>query len=310
MSVAVCTRPEGVSGAIFVNFYFPTNSMNTKKLAWSEEIGCEGGPVLVANLDDFEHWCGSDPFDSSRATELHYWSPFTSELSEQWHPNGPNGHQYLASANPSKTREALMSMLLRLWPGTTIDRNDGTWRATRPDGRILNAALSPDSEYDRAIRNLGADGVYRFGSDAIGYLWSAAPGTVRIDIDEQRDFLLLSQVEFADDEVEAQRGHEHALRADWCHASPGTQYRVTLGPVVVAWSPNSARDISRPISRVDTSPSLPGMLLDMTTDGSGALLWLEPGLYQSTLQYHEEDSWTVSWCRLQRIDEQSGRSPD
>ncbi len=289
---------------------FLLTPMNTKKLAWSDEIGCEGGPVLVANLDDFEHWRGSDPLDSSRATELHYWSPFTSELPEQWHPSGPTGHQYLASANPSETREKLMSTLLNHWPGTTVDRTDGTWRAIRPDGRILNAALSPDSEYDSATRNLGDDGIHCFGSGAIGYLWSVAPGMVRINIDEKRDFLLLSQVEFADDDVGAQKAHEHALRADWCHAVPGNQYCVTLGPVVVAWSPNSARDISRPISRVDTAPSLPGMLLDMATDGSGALLWLEPGLYQSTLQYHEQDNWAVSWCRLQRVDEQSGQGSD
>ncbi len=155
---------------------FLLTPMNTKKLAWSDEIGCEGGPVLVANLDDFEHWRGSDPLDSSRATELHYWSPFTSELPEQWHPSGPTGHQYLASANPSETREKLMSTLLNHWPGTTVDRTDGTWRAIRPDGRILNAALSPDSEYDSATRNLGDDGIHCFGSGAIGYLWSVAPG--------------------------------------------------------------------------------------------------------------------------------------
>lgn len=286
-------------GPIYIIFTLP---MNAKKVAWSNEIGCDGGPVIVANLDDFRHWHGCEPFDASRATELHYWSPFTSELPEEWRPNGPTGHQYLASANPSETREILMSVLCKLWPGTDVDRSDGTWCAIRPDGRILNAALSPESEYDRAIRHLGDDAIHRFGNDAIGYLWSASPGMVRINVDEKRDFLLLSQVEFADDDADAERAYSHALSADCCDAAPSNQYRVTSGPVVVAWSPNSARDMSKPLGDDNVAPSLPGTLLDLATDSSGALLWIEPGLYESTLQYHEEDSWGISWCRLQRLD--------
>ncbi len=60
----------------------------------------------------------------------------------------------------------------------------GTWRAIRPDVRILNAALSPDGEYDRGIRDMGADRIHGFGKEAPGHLWSAGPGVVRIDIDD------------------------------------------------------------------------------------------------------------------------------
>jgi hypothetical protein len=128
--------------------------MNKTKLRWSEEIVCEGGPVLVANLSDFRHWRGAEPFDSSQATELHYWSTFTSELPEQWQPNGPDGHQYLAGSNPAQLREQLIALVQTLWPGTSIDRTESIWMATRPDGKKLNIALSPDSEYDNAIRKL------------------------------------------------------------------------------------------------------------------------------------------------------------
>ncbi|MES2017667.1 MAG: hypothetical protein V4484_14345 [Pseudomonadota bacterium] len=279
------------------------DEIDTSTRAWSGDIGCEGGPVLVANLDDFQRWHGSDPLDRASATELHYWSQFTAELPEQWHPNGRAGHQYLATADPSACRDALMSMLVERWPGTTVDRSNGSWRATLPDGRLLHAALSPDSEYERAIRDLGSEAIHHFGSSAMGYLWSAAPGVVRITLAEQRDLLLLSQVEYADDDVDEQAAHAHALTADLSQAAPGIQYRVTCGPVVVAWSPNSVRDLSRPIDSADTGPSAPGLLLDMATDGSGALLWLAPGLYRSTLQYHEQDSWAVSCCRLQRVDD-------
>jgi hypothetical protein len=194
-----------------------------------------------------------------------------------------------------------MTLLTERWPGTKVDRSDSTWRAFRPDGTILNAALSPDSEYDRAIRNLGADGVHIYSRGASGYLWSASPGVVRIDIDETRHYLLLSQIEYADDETDAQFAYLHALSASHDHVRPSQQYRITEGPIVVAWAPNSAGDWSASRSSKETTFALPGKLLDLSTDSSGALLWLEPGVYQSTLQYHEEGSWAVAWCRLQRL---------
>jgi hypothetical protein len=276
--------------------------MNTNGSAWFDEIGCEGGPVIVANLDDFLQWRGSEPFNPLSATELHYWSPFTAELPQEWQPNGPSGHQYLSCSTPVQTRESLMTLLTERWPGTKVDRSNGTWRATRPDGRVLNAALSPDSEYDRAIRDLGADGVHVYSRGASGYLWSASPGMVRIDIDETRRYLLLSQVEYADDETDAQVAYTHAVSASYDHVQPSQQYQITEGPIVVAWAANSAGDWSTSRSSRETTSALPGKLLDLSTDGSGALLWLEPGVYQSTLQYHDEGSWAVSWCRLQRRD--------
>ena len=175
-----------------------------------------------------------------------------------------------------------MSVVLELWPGATIDRSEATWRAIRPDGRILNAALAPDSEYDRSIRSLGEEALHGFQGDAMGYLWSAAPGMVRVSVDGQRDFLVLSQVEFANDETDALGAHRHALEADWRSAAPGQRYRVTAGPVVAAWSPNSSRDLSAPVNAADAAPSLPGQL-DMATGASGVLLWLQPGVYESAL---------------------------
>jgi len=275
--------------------------MATNRTAWFDEIGCEGGPVLVANLEDFLQWHGSELLDPSSATELHYWSSFTAELPQQWQPNGPSGHQYLACANPIQARESLMALLTERWPGTKVDRSDSTWRAVRPDGKALNAALSPDSEYDRAIRDLGADGVHPYAQGASAYLWSARPGMVRIDIDQTRRHMMLSQVEYADDDTDVQAAYMHALNAPHDHVQPSQQYQITEGPIVVAWAPNSARDGPISKSSMGTTCSLPGRLLDLSTAGSGALLWLEPGHYQSTLHYHEEGNWAVSSCRLQRL---------
>ena len=29
--------------------------------AWEGAIGCEGGPVILVNADDFRHWTGGEP---------------------------------------------------------------------------------------------------------------------------------------------------------------------------------------------------------------------------------------------------------
>lgn len=62
---------------------------------WEGAIGCEGGPVLIANADDFRHWTGTDPLPNEDRKELHLWSGFTSELPEKFRPDGPVGHQYV-----------------------------------------------------------------------------------------------------------------------------------------------------------------------------------------------------------------------
>lgn len=273
--------------------------MAVQDLGWQGDIECDGGPVLVANLDDFLQWHGSDAIDPALATELLYYSPFTGELPQNWQPNGPTGHQYLASADPAKSRDELIAFMLAHWPGTVVDRSHSQWHVTRPDGRVLRVALSPDSEYDRATRHLGNESVHAYGDGASAYLWSAIPGRVRVRA--ARDTLLLSQVEFADDQEEAERAHQRAA-ALGAAAEPGSlAYRVSHGPVVVAWSPNSVRDLREPIAAADAGRDRPGKLLDLAFAQSGALIWLEPGIYTSTMGYHEQDNYGIAWCRLRRL---------
>lgn len=269
-------------------------------MSWQGDIECEGGPVLVANLEDFLQWHGSEAIDPALATELHYYSPFTGELPDSWQPNGPTGHQYLASPDPAKRRDELIAWMLARWPGTTVDRSRAQWRATRPDGRMLRVGLSPDSEYERAIRHLGDEGVHAYGDGAAAYFWSSASTPVRIHLGAARDMLLLSKIEFADDNEEAERAHDRSLALGAASSADGLRYRVSAGPVVVAWSPNSARDLQRSIAAEETGRDRPGILLDLSLEESGALVWLEPGIYASALGYHEEDNYGVEWCLLRR----------
>jgi len=284
------------------------NIANTLDFAWQAEFGCEGGPVIVANLDDFLAWRGAEPLPPSQATELHLWGQFTAELPDAWRPNGSSGHQYIADANPAQRREALVDLVLARWPGSTIERGVGQWRITRPDGKLMRIALAPDSEYDRAIRGFEREGLHTFGQGAIAYLWDARPGMVGIRVGLARTSLVLAQVEFAEDDAGAARAYAHAYAHGCGKASvtPGSEkgmrYRITQGQVVAAWSPNGAQHLEAPIGPADAATGTADRVLDFAIEASGALTFLEPGWYASSVHYHEDanEDWGVSWCVLQR----------
>lgn len=264
----------------------------------SGEIACEGGPVLVANAADFRHWYGAEPFPLEVRRELHWWSSFTSELPEQFRPQGPVGHQYVATANPSAFRDQLIDAVLSRWPGADVDRSQDTWVVTRADGRSLHAALDPASEYDRAIRDLAHEAVHTFLPASACYLWCVVPGLVRFSISSRLDCLHLAQVEFSDSPSDVAEAYAHAREAD---VKPsGHSYEVTAGPVVVAWAPNSVRDLSPTVSLTLANRDAPPRTLDLAVESSGALLWLDPGRYEAYTGYHESETWGVSWCTLKR----------
>ena len=264
---------------------------------WVSEIGCEGGPVLVANATDFEQWYGNEALPEASRSELHFWSPFTGELPARFQPQGPAGHQYLPSQAPAALREELIAELLALWPDTQVDRTSDTWVATRPDGRKLQAVLEPSSEYSIATRDLGSEAVHHYGSGASCFLWSIEPGLVRIAIDERRERLHLAQVAFADGNSEAETAYAHALSE--AGEPSELQYRITPGSAVALWSPQSIRALPRD-ARFRCGPGETPRLLDLATAGSGAAFWLEPGEYQPFTGYHESPTWGVDWCTLRR----------
>lgn len=265
---------------------------------WSSEIGCEGGPVLVANWDDFRHWHGAEPFPLEARRELHLWSAFTPQLPEEFRPQGPTGHQYIASETPAALRDQLIDVVTSKWPDASVDRTVDTWIVTLADGRKLHAALDPASEYDRAIRNLGQEAVHSFPPSATCYLWSVEPGLVRVLIRPQLDRLHLAQVVFADGPSDVADAYRHAAEAKV--ETTGLSYEVTAGPVVVAWSPNSVRDLSPTSPFPPASRDATPRILDLATAGSGASIWLEPGRYDASTGYHESETWGVNWSTLKR----------
>jgi hypothetical protein len=172
---------------------------------------------------------------------------------------------------------------------------------TRPDGKCLNAALWPDSAYERAIRRLKYEALHQFGPSRQCYLWSAEPCSVKISVDGSRTWLCLAQVNYADHEAGRAAAHAFPLSHEGAGDAPGLRYRVEQGPVVIACSPNDARDTSTAIDALPLSMHSPGAMIDFSFGSHAFALWLMPGVYESSLFYHEEDRWAVSWCKLQRV---------
>ena len=188
-------------------------------IGWSDDIECGGGPVLVANVDDFAHWFGT-----------------------------------AAVAGPSGS-----------------------------------------------LGQSGHESIHPFAPDCMCYLWHALAGSVRVSVDASRSALRLAQIEYADDDASRAAAHAHAFAFDAVQDAPGLRYRVSTGPVVIAWATNSMADTSTSINRLPLSASTPGALIDFAGGPNAAAVWLKPGMYVSLLFFHEDDRWGISWCTLQRV---------
>ena len=147
----------------------------------------------------------------------------------------------------------------------------------------------------------GHDSVHVFGGGHAGYLWKVPAGPVRVTVDSGRASLWLAQIEYADNDAERDAAHAYVLAFDSADGAPGQAYRVESGTVVIASAASSVGDTSTDLAGLPLSAASPGALVDFATGPNAAALWLMPGLYESSLFYHEEDRWGVSWCRLERV---------
>jgi hypothetical protein len=266
---------------------------------WAAEIGCEGGPVLVANAVDFQEWTGAIPFPLERRKQLLFYSPFTRELPERFRTSGDEGHLYLDSSDPSKLREELIAAALELYPESSIDRSEEQWVFTRSDGKRLFASLEPSSEYDLAIRELGHEGIHVYGGGRSCYLWSVEPGLVLVSVRCNNTVLLLAQVCYADGDRDVAAAYKYA-ESHVPTDCAGIAYDVGLGDVVVAWSPQAAADMEFGFNIGQRTSDIPGELLNLVTAKSGAAIRLQPGRYTTRTEYIESPSWGLSWCLLTR----------
>lgn len=268
---------------------------------WRGTIDCEGGPVLVANASDFARWTGSDPLPISERRELHLWGNFTSELPERFRPAGPTGHQYIPAPDPALLEamcDELLAHVREQWPGTSVRYEFETWFVRRPDGRQMQVQLEPTSEYDRCIRDLREARLHRFDGGRACLVWSAEPGSVDV-VRDSIGRIVLVQVRFAEDEGQAEAAVLQAVDESMYEGTPmGLSLDIRPGPVVVAWAPNSESDWEARLRTSEPLPTEPGVLLDLSTNQSGAQFAVPPGSYRVVTGSREDDEVGLEWCAL------------
>jgi hypothetical protein len=265
-------------------------------------IGCEGGPVLVANADDFRLWTGGEPLPARDRTELHLWSPFTAELPEKFRPDGPAGHQFVPGASFDelvRLRGELLGYLRSRWPGVVVAQEGETWTARLPDGRELRVCLEPTSEYDRACRHLDEILLHRYAKDSRCVVWSVAAGIVNVRRTPGARRLELAQV-FAEDEADERQALDYVSSLEADAEASAVVLEVAPGPTVIAWAPNTLADYDGELRWRDMTTRDPGKVLDLSTGSSGVLLALEAGTYGFVHGSSETERWSVRWCVAER----------
>src|SRR5688572_18193313 len=135
--------------------------------AWDGSVQCDGGPVLVSDLDTFLDWVGDAPLEMLRAhlpsdhpilarlpeqKRLRIWGNFTAELPEPFRFIG-GGHRIIECASRDDARAKMIELreaVRASFDGVLADDVDtrGSFRFARRDGAQLNAQLDPNSFYD------------------------------------------------------------------------------------------------------------------------------------------------------------------
>ncbi|MBX3189296.1 MAG: hypothetical protein KF819_19890 [Labilithrix sp.] len=274
-------------------------------MKWVATIACEGGPLLVADVDGFAHWTGAASIPGTQKT-LHYWGQFTRELPPPFAQDG--GHRFEACASHEEAQaklRALVSAVRATFSGANVaERDDGSIEIALPDRRRMWAELSPKSAYDAAWQAHQSEEAFThpISPTQHGLFWDTeGPGVVEIAISPARDAVLMLRTWPSGDENEAEE--ERAVRALVEPRSDREERAADIllssGASVFVWSPTAAAqlaDVSDLRALADADP--PASLRTTIFDGLGTVLRLVPGRYEATVAAHEGETWSCRWCRL------------
>jgi hypothetical protein len=277
--------------------------------------------VIVAAVDDYACWKGSDPPNSPPPTKVHFWGQFTRDLEARFQPNGPVGHQYFDAPDfPSALAfvDDLRAFVLSKWPGVGENREETLnllkLKWTLPSGQVMRLELCPDSHYAVACNVLAgppplAAALVEFEPSHRALFWEPE-GASLIDIgisDGGREFVLLRVWVNDDEELDVARAFIRDLPPKASDDTGGV-FELRGGAVVVAWSPCELADIvnANTPAALTALAKGPVHLIDIRGMAAmGAVLDLSPGSYQVTTGMHDPGggSWSCVWCRLTKLAE-------
>ncbi len=296
------------------------------RLDWVASVGCEGGPIMVADLPSFTKWTGAAPYTALRAANpkfieatkdkirtLHYWGQFSDQLPEPFRAEG--GHQFIELATEAEAIAKLDELCVTIkaaLPTVEITRDDEQTHFLLPGGDgdddlEMHAELSPKSEYDASWQAHEGEEcwTHAFRDAASGLFWEMeGSGVAEVGVSSDASELVMLRT-WIDEDVSEQTAQAHvdARRDDEVE---GPELTIASGKAIVAWSPIAPFDlagIANPEALLALADTGPAELATQTMGGIGAVVRVKPGRYHVTHGAYEtpddvEPSWSCRWCRL------------
>ena len=309
--------------------------MSARK-TWVGTIGCEGGPVMIADLPSYGQWTGAFQFAelrklnaekaqrfANRMTTLHYWGQFSDRLPAPFTVEG--GHQFLRCATEAEARakrDELRAAILTKFPAAEITEDDEQLHALLPDtDEEMWAELAPKSEYDACWQSNQEQEcwTHAFGKDARALFWDIeGAGCADVGISEDgSEIVLVRSWLSGEDDTEA--AEEAAVREHVANPregeKPGGEVEIKSGKAVFVWSPIAPfqlEGVDSPDALLSLGEKGPSRLDTELIHGVGTVARVKPGRYRVTLSSTDEEDegnedgddeaeerpWSCRWCRL------------
>ncbi len=314
--------------------------MSERRLKWVATVGCEGGPVMLADLPDFGQWTGAAPYPElrklspkfaestkDRMRTLHYWGQFTDKLPAPFAAEG--GHQYVECATEEEA-QAKLAELCRVvkekLPKVEISEDEEQTHFLLPgddDDEQMWAELAPKSEYDASWQAHEGDEswVHAYGKTAKALFWDVGgPGVadVGVSADGTEIVLVRSWV----DEDEDEESVKALVDAPSESEEPAGEFSIPSGKALVVWSPiapfqltgmNGPDDLLK-LGDAGDPPELDTEMIG----GVGTVLRVKPGRWVVSIASTDDDdddddddedddddddesSWSCRWMRLKWV---------
>jgi hypothetical protein len=304
--------------------------MAKTRMSWVATVGCEGGPILIADLPDYSQWTGAAPYvelrkmsekfaaaTQDRMRTLHYWGQFTDRLPAPYAADG--GHQFVTCATEAEARGKLAEMIAAIkkaMPTVEVTESEEQTHFLLPgddDDLEMQAELAPKSEYDASWQaNEGADAWFHaFGKSARGLFWEIEGGGVAevgITADDDEVVLVRSWV---DDDADDKKVRKHVDSPGANETAVG-ELAIGSGRAIVIWSPVAPFQIEgidgpEALAKLGESGKPPELDTDIM-GGVGTVIRMKSGRWAVTVAStddesggDDETSWSCRWCRLKWI---------
>jgi hypothetical protein len=245
------------------------------RFVFGGHVSSEGGPVLIADVEDYASWGGADEAWGDHTTfRVHYYGPLVAKLPPEHLPAGPDEwHQnaLVPGAEAAKRRvEELEAIVVSLAPGATrreqrpmgaaellakaraamsakpnaMEEWLTAWRDHIEHGldwevageRVFHVDVAPNTDYARACDALEGDvALVTIGGDRRGLVWDLEGSGTARVARRTDDRGLLLLRTWVDEDDHERAARAHAVKGENEEAAGAITLRT--GRTIIAWAP-------------------------------------------------------------------------